>query len=155
MNRTLMSLGICLCGLICYAQPGKQDNIRFSFTALREKNSIIVNASLHNTGADTVYFLSTSCDGLPYSLQFDTTKFTVYPRILCNASWPIMLNIPPGGSLDFVAHFQSRKKEDEMKLGFDLYEVDKSFDLNQRELNIHFRNAAVRNTIWADVHRFD
>lgn len=155
MNRIILCLVALLCCFASYSQTKKHSDIRFSFTAKRNNTGISVNATLHNPYADTVYFLSTSCDGLPYLLQMDTTKFTVHPRILCNASWPVVVKIPPAGKLDFIAYLSSRKKENELKLGFDFYEVGPSFDTNVRGLNIHNRAAAHRNIIWANVCRFE
>ncbi|MBL7747373.1 MAG: hypothetical protein JNM19_08115 [Chitinophagaceae bacterium] len=155
MNRITLCLGILLCCLVSYSQTKKHSDIHFSFTAKRINTGITVNATLHNPYADTVYFLSTSCDGLPYSLQLDTAKFTASARFVCNASWPVILKIPPAGKLDFAAYLTSRKKENELKLGFDFYEVGPSFDTNVQGLNVHNREAAHRNVIWANVCRFE
>jgi hypothetical protein len=47
--------------------------------------------------------------------------------LLCYASFPIVIEIPPHGHHDFTAHFRGSSQETKIKLGFDLYLVDKSF----------------------------
>lgn len=154
MKSFLLGLGICIYCLGINAQSIQHD-IRFSFTAVRDNKFITVNATLHNPGSDTVYLLSTSCDGLPYLLNADSAKFTVSPRLLCNASWPVIMKIPPRDRLDFIAYLTCRTVEKEIKLGFDLYEVDQAFDLRETPLNFRPEKTAIRRILWADVHRFD
>lgn len=130
--------------------------IRFFFTAkpinIVDK-SIEIKATLFNDNVDTVYFLSTTCEGAQYSLHYDTAKFTLTPSIVCNASYPKIIKIAPKGLYDFKAHFKNNSKETKIKLGFDFYSVDKAFDLknkNLRELNIFNRPENKQTIIWAD-----
>ncbi|MDR1761270.1 MAG: hypothetical protein LBR55_02350 [Bacteroidales bacterium] len=107
-----------------------EQNIYFDFTAQRiDTYWITIKASLFNDNADTVYFLSATCDGEQYSLQYDTAKFALTPFISCNASCPQIIKIAPKGQHDFEARFRSSSKETKIKLGFDFYSVDKTFDL--------------------------
>lgn len=134
----------------------KPENIRFDFTAKRIINygeSIEVVGSLINENADTVYFLSTTCDGEQYSLQFDTTQFDLTPFLLCNASFPKVIEIPPHGHHDFTAHFRATSHETKIKLGFDFYSVDKSFRINNQNLRgrtIFYRSTEQQNILWAE-----
>ena len=159
MNRILITLVVgLLFALLGKSQLTKHGNIRFDFWAVKLsqfKETIKIYGALYNPNADTVYILTTSCDGMQYSLQYDSTKFNLTPFLLCNASWPIIAKIPPEGKLDFTAHFKILNKSDEIKLGFDLYEVEKSFDINKTSLKILYRNNKDKNVIWADVHRFE
>lgn len=130
------------------------ENIRFDFTAARintYKETIEIKASLFNDNTDTVYFLSSSCDGEQYSLHYDTAKFVLTPFLNCNTSFPQLVKIAPKGQFNFQAHFRCSSKEAKMKLGFDFYYVDKSLDLNKITLaDIHRRNEKEQTVIWAD-----
>lgn len=131
-----------------------KENIRFDFSAGRIntfQETIEIKASLFNDNADTVYFLSSSCDGEQYSLRYDTAKFVLTPFMNCNASYPRLMKIAPKGQYDFQAHFRFSSKETKIKLGFDFYLVDKSLDLNKITLaDIHGRNEKEQTVIWAD-----
>ena len=108
---------------------------------------------LFNDNTDTVYFLSSTCDGEQYSLRYDTAKFVLTPFMNCNASYPIIIKIAPRGQHDFQAHFRCSSKETKIKLGFDFYSVDKSFDLtnkNSGDINIFNRPKDKQTIIWVD-----
>lgn len=130
--------------------------IRFNFSSNRIKNhieSIEIKASLFNDNSDTVYFLSTTCFGERYSLRYDTSKFVLTPFRNCNASYPEIKKIAPKGRYDFITHFRCSSSEETIKLGFDFYSVDKSFDLTNKnigELNIHNRPNDKQSIIWAN-----
>jgi hypothetical protein len=159
MTRILISLTAGL--LFSFngkSQFVKHSNIKFDFRVekLTEyKETLKVYGTLYNPNKDTVYLLTTSCDGMQYSLQYDSVKFFLAPFMLCNASWPLIAKIPPEDKLDFIAHFKSLGKNNEIKIGFDLFEVEKSFDISNKNLNIFNRNEKDKNIIWADVHRFE
>ena len=131
-------------------------NIRFDFSAGRIntfKESIEIKATLYNDNADTVYFLSSSCDGEQYSLRYDKAKFVLTPFMNCNGSYPRLMKIAPKGQYDFQAHFRCSSNETKIKLGFDFYSVDKSFDVTNKhlgEINIFNRPNDEQTIIWTD-----
>lgn len=129
-------------------------NIRFDFIAARIntfKETIEITAALYNDNADTVYFLSSTCDGEQYSLRFDTSTFTLTPLLNCNASFPIRIKIAPKGKYTFTAHFRCSSQETKIKLGFDFYPVGKSVDLKNKHLaDIYNRPADKQTIIWAE-----
>jgi hypothetical protein len=131
-----------------------KENIRFDFSVGRIntfEETIEIKASLFNDNADTVYFLSSSCDGEQYSLRYDTAKFVLTPFMNCNASYPRLMKIAPKGQYDFQAHFRCSSKETKIKLGFDFYSVDKSIDLNKITLaDIHGRHEKKQTVLWTD-----
>jgi hypothetical protein len=134
-----------------YNSDGK---IRFDFSAHRistEKAMVEINAILTNTTADTAYFLSSSCDGNQYSLKYDTSKFRMEPRINCNASWPLIEKIAPKSEIKFETYFRNLSNETKIKLGFDFYQVEKSFDKRKLKLlQIYNRGVKTQNIIWAN-----
>lgn len=82
-----------------------KENMRFDFSAVRintYKETIEIKATLYNDNADTVYFLSSSCDGEQYSLRFDTAKFVLTPFLNCNSSYPRLMKIAPKEQHDFL-----------------------------------------------------
>lgn len=136
----------------------KTANIQFDFSAKHIKShknryvrdaTIEINASLFNNNKDTTYFLSSSCDGDQYSLKYDSSKFNLTPYMVCNASFPVVQSIPPKGHYNFQAHFSSHNNQTKIKLGFDFYLVDKSFDINNKHLTIIKRPQNKQTILWA------
>ena len=130
--------------------------IRFDFSARRVntfKETIEIKATLYNDKTDTLYFLTSTCEGEQYSLRYDTAIFTLTPRIFCNVSLPKLANIPPKGQYNFQAHFRCSSNETRIKLGFDFYQVEKTFDVinkNFGDINIFNRSVNDQTIIWAD-----
>lgn len=115
------------------------------------KGMIEVNATLYNNYTDTVYFLSSTCDGILYSLRFDMSKFVLRHFLLCNASFPSLLKIAPNGKYEFSAYFDVENKESKIKLGFDFYKVDKAIDIDKLSLSeIHDRPENEQVIIWSE-----
>ena len=133
-----------------------KEKIRFDFTVGRIntfENAIEIKASLFNDNEDTIYFLSSSCDGEQYSLRYNKSKFILTPFINCNSTYPRLMKIAPKGQYNFQAHYRCANKETKIKLGFDFYSVDKSFNLknkNVKDINIFNRPNDKQTIIWAD-----
>ena len=130
-----------------------RENIRFDFSVRRIntfQETIEIKASLFNDDVDTVYFLSSSCDGEQYSLRYDTAKFVLTPFLNCNVNYPSLMKIAPQRQHHFQAHFRCSSKETKIKLGFDFYSVDKSFDVTEISLvNIHGRQEKEQTIVLA------
>jgi len=130
-------------------------NVRFDFKASRLvkfKNTIEIQATLFNDNTDTVYFLTSTCDGMQYSLEYDSTKLILTPFFNCNANYPMIGKIPPNGKTDFDAHFRVNEKMTSIRLGFDFYQVDKSFDIKKIELHdVYYSPGRAKNMLWADT----
>jgi len=128
-----------------------EKTVRFDFTAEKIKNydkTIEIKASLFNDNLDTVYFLSSTCDGEQYSLCYDTLKFVSTPIFLCNASFPKIIKIAPKGKHYFKAHLKCVNNDATIKLGFDFHSVDKSYDLQNKNLE-DSRSDNNHTVIWA------
>jgi hypothetical protein len=174
MWKIISIMFICLASKVSVGQkiPGEQDSkkqvdattlsasiksknitgVRFDISASRLdvfKETIKIKATLFNNNVDTIYFLTSTCDGEQYSLRYDTAKFISSPFINCNASYPRIQKIAPKGQYDFLAHFHSIRKETKINLGFDFYIVDKSIDLSKISLDkIHNRPTKEQNILW-------
>lgn len=135
------------------------DLVSFDFeakTLANSKKTIEINATLSNENLDTVYFLTSTCDGLQYSLKYDTTNFYLTPFLHCNVSYPMIEKIPPKGKLNFKAYFSYNKTPTTIKLGFDFYKINSSFDLTTIKLHeIHYRPGDAKNLIWANTKSFE
>jgi len=141
------------------------ENIRFDFTATfmdSFKETIEIRATLFNDNADTVYFLSTTGDGPQYSLQYDTSKFELTPFGIGNANFVSKEKIKPKGQYYFKAHFRYKVTVTKIKLGFDFYKVDKSFNLEKFNLPgsgffaaIHYRNNNEKSIVWANEREIE
>jgi hypothetical protein len=137
-----------------YVKQISKNDATFSFSTKHlsnDKNQIEIMGLLFNHNSDTLYFLSSSCDGTQYSLQFDSTKFTMNPRLDCFTSWPVIQKIPPNKSFAFSSYFKLKSNENKIKLGFDLYVIPKAFDLKSVKLRqIYNRKNTFKNIIWAE-----
>jgi hypothetical protein len=136
----------------------KIENIQFDFSAKQIKSkkniyvpdgTIEINATLLNNNKDTTYFLSSSGNGDQYCLKYDTSNFNLTPLIVGNASFPVVQRIAPKGHYNFQAHFNSHNNQTKIKLGFDFYLVDKSFDINNKHLTIIKRPQNKQTILWA------
>src|SRR5688572_3060796 len=81
-----------------YISDSQKQGVQFRFTAINDpefQSLIKVSATLYNSTVDTIYFLSTSCDGRQYSLQYDTLTFDLVPFLQCTVNYPIIDKIPP------------------------------------------------------------
>ena len=129
-------------------------DVKFDFTIKKSNDTnqiIYINATLFNNNTDTIYFLSSSCEGDQYSLRFNNEKFDILSFIHCNVSYPRMRKIAPKGQYDFGTYIKYSDNETKIKLGFDFYPVDKSIDLKAISLaNIHHREEGKQTIIWAN-----
>jgi hypothetical protein len=113
------------------------ENVKFDFVAEYfdgEPEFTEVNCFLYNKSRDTVYFLTSTCDGIQYALQYDTSKFLIWPTLNCNVSNPMMEKIPPKRKINFKSHFRILNKTDHIYLGFKLKKVDKTLDVSKLSL---------------------
>jgi hypothetical protein len=139
-----------------FNQIDSKSRIRFDFKVntsgdWKIKNAFGIVGILYNNTSDTLYFLTTTCDGMQYSLQFDSNKFLLNPSILCNATFDKIEKIAPKSQIKFGANFVNKSKEKMIRLGYDFYEVDRRFKLSKNErINIHHRPLFEKNVIWAD-----
>jgi hypothetical protein len=135
------------------------DSIQFSCYATRIAefgNTIKINASLLNQSSDTLYFLSSTCDGAQYSLRFDTSNYSLTPRINCNASYPIIINLNPNDHYDFETYFSCKGSEKQIKLGFDFYSVEKNAKVTEFSLDkIVNGSQTEQNILWAEEVNID
>lgn len=129
----------------------------FDFSAQRintYKETVEILGSIINPGEDTVYFLTTSCDGEQYSIVFDTTHFTLTPTLFYNFSLPQIGKIAPKSNFNFMARFHCSSSQSKMKLGFDICLIDKSYTtMRQEEWNkIRIFNRPPENQfiLWAE-----
>jgi hypothetical protein len=137
-------------------QIDSKSRIRFDFKVntsggKKIKDAFGIDGTLYNNTSDTLYFLTTTCDGMQYSLQFDSDKFSLAPTIMCNVTFDKIEKIAPKSQFHFSANLINRTMEKMIRLGYDFYEVDRRFKLSQNErIDIHNRSFFERNIIWAD-----
>lgn len=116
------------------------------------KNTIEIRGSLYNDNIDAVYFPTTTCLGEQYSLRYDTAKFNLV-SIDCNVSYPKLVKISPKAKYDFRILLERKSTESKIRLGFDFYAVDKSFNIKHKSfsnLNIFDRPKNKQTVIWTD-----
>jgi hypothetical protein len=118
----------------------KSDNssakVKFDFKAEYfdgQPEFVEVNCFLYNGGVDTIYLLTSTCDGIQYALQYNTSM-SIWPTLNCNSSYPMVEKIPPKGSLNFKSHFRILKKTDHIDLNFKLKAIEKGLDVSKLSL---------------------
>lgn len=139
-------------------------NIKFDFqieklpATRHSSKNFKVTGTLYNPNKDTVYFLATSCNGIVYCLEYDTAAFIAEPGIYCNASWPIVEKIPPNAKHDFLFYVNVLVITNQLKLGFNFYEVGSSFNVNDPKLSLgdaYRINRDHKNIIWAEIKKLE
>lgn len=137
-----------------YTVSDSVNGIRFEAAAkqLNPEALVSVTCTLFNDNDDTAYFVTSSCAGEAYSIQYDTSLFYLNPMINCNASWPMMSKIPPHGNVVLETHFINRKNQPTMKLGYDFFKVKPTFDISKLSLaDVHYRPQQNKTVVWADA----
>jgi hypothetical protein len=162
---TVLTLAFLIIGLnFCpFAQniekkdPVKTENLSFDFSAKWEegnKDILEVYGSIINQGEDTVYFLTSSCQGWQFSLIYDSSSFELTRTIFCNFSYPQIVKIAPINQYDFTAYFNSLISQTKMKLGFDICLIDQFYTTEwQGEINkipIFNRPSEHQHILWAE-----
>jgi|GEM_PF-2813754 hypothetical protein len=105
MNRLIIT-----CSFICFVIMGlcsfeKIENNKLGVPFVRGRivkvnpasNEAILRVSLVNNSADTIYYLSFTCDGWSKDIVYDTNIVDVV-SINCNATYPLKLKIAPHDS---------------------------------------------------------
>ena len=111
--------------------------------------SIKINASLINDSEDTVFFLTTTCYGEQYSLQYDTSYFDIINLVFCNVNNPETQSIAPKKKHTFSTYLKNKKDTSVIKLGFDFYQVKRNLDMKEIfTTNIHHRLDENKSIIW-------
>ena len=124
--------------------------IKVDASLFKTDSLIEVNASLFNRNSDTVYFLHSTCNGSQFLLQYDLTKFILSPIESCNASWVVVEKIAPKSKFNFHGYLTNKTRETKINLCFDLYRVDKSFDISKIKLQDIHRTKSKQNLICAN-----
>lgn len=136
-----------------YTRSDSVNGIRFEVFAQQSANRdapVAVTCSLFNDNSDTAYFMTSSCAGEAYSLQYDTALFWLSPSINCNASWPCLKKIAPNDTLVFETWFGNRKNKTAIKLGYDFFKVKSTFNAETLTLaDVHHRPVENRTIVWA------
>ncbi|MFN5983737.1 MAG: hypothetical protein ACK476_10160 [Fluviicola sp.] len=115
------------------------DSLSFEYTVLdqitEKEVTALVICALKNHSSKPFYFHTYSCNDWELNFEYDTSKFQVYPSILCNVSRPIIKKIAPHSEFRFTSHFQRKDSTSELNdLSYFVYPVSPDFetpDLNK------------------------
>lgn len=137
-------------------QKQEQKSFIFDFTATQSENELKIEAFLENKGNETVYLLTTTCEGEQYSIKFDSTQLDLAPKILCNASFPKLDSILPKQKHYFTTYFWTKTKVEKLKLGFDFFQVEKEYKIPKNiNINIFNRPENEQNIIWSEEKKIN
>lgn len=105
-----------------------------------------VSCVLKNVSSKPFYFHTWSCNGWELNFDYDTSKFQVYPTILCNVSRPIIKKISANSEFCFVSHFQRKDSITELKdLSYYLYPVSPDFNTHDTDKVKKLEKVVVKN----------
>lgn len=107
-------------------RPAPPAPYRFTYSvdSAREKGGrwrYLVRCRLHNDSRQPLCYLAYSCNEFS-GLRVHTERFRYEPVILCNASYPMVVNLPAGGLREWTVAFSSALN-DPITLAFDLYRL--------------------------------
>lgn len=108
-------------------------SLTYEMTRNASDQSIInVKAEITNSGAEDIYFLSESCNGLDYYLGTHSTKAQILILIHCNASFPRKITLKANSSYEFKTRVKLSGKINELALTLKLYLLNKSTDFGKK-----------------------
>ncbi|WP_421751034.1 hypothetical protein [Croceimicrobium sp.] len=141
-------------------RPGQANDIDFNYQSTRvadkSQRLLKVECSLLNNTSDTIYFLTTTCNGYRYSLRYNEQNFELYEMIRCRNSDTYVQELSPGIPLSFVCYLREVEKNVVIKLGFDLYKVESnSLFVDTMRYSIFNRKLEDQEVIWGDSVRID
>ena len=111
-----------------------KEDIQFNFSNKDlGNNQFLIEASLYNLRQDTVYFLSSTCEGDQYLIVAKNQKIQFLPKMSCNSSFPTINKIAPQSYYKFQTTIALSDKRNSLTLGFDFREVSKNFDLKKND----------------------
>jgi hypothetical protein len=82
---------------------------------------IQLEGEIQNNGAQTVYFMSESCNDMLDLFITDSSRIEVIPILFCEISEPVKRKIKSGSSYKFTATLKPKK------IGMD-YQIDLKFE---------------------------
>ena len=143
----------------------KQKRIRFEISAKEElipqkqefgtkSFPIEVSGSLINFSNDTVFYLSNFCTPHKSQIEFNQSEFEKRSAGCVGGYWAELFKILPNEKSDFTMNFRREGKQEQIKLGYDLFEVPADFDLSCiKLLNIKYRKRPDnhKNLLWAET----
>ena len=126
------------------------DSITFSYDFVygnRGSNSEEhISCILKNESSKPFYFHTWSCNGWEYNFNYDTTKFQVFSRIKCLATFSMIKKIPPKSEFYFWSNFYKKDSTSELKdLSYFVYPVSPDFDFHDREKLNKLERVVVKN----------
>jgi hypothetical protein len=132
--------------------------VRFDFTASRlvdQPDIVEVKGWLINDLSDTVYYITTSCNGEQNSLVLDTIKYSVVPLWDCEVDEAIIKAIPPLGQYTFEAKLRSTSTEERIRVGFDFFRTERGTAVDGMTYDRIHGNSSKNNILWAEERRFE
>jgi hypothetical protein len=120
-----------------------EDKIAFSYSKIQSFDSTIrFKGNLENLTSDTLYILTTGCNGLAQQVHFNPECFDYVAVYHCNVDQPIIKVVEPKQIINF--HFNLKAKQcfsiDSSSFEIDIYLVENELDLKKfNRSDIHFR----------------
>mgnify|MGYP000660448604 CR=1 FL=1 len=132
-----------------------KSNLEFEYKAFETdiKDFYTITARIFNDKTDTVYFISSTCNGEADLIEFNTNQCLLMNQVSCYVNSPIILSIPPRSHHRF-GKIRLKKLSETVKLGFNFYEVNKYFKLSTNSLAENLTMTDVeKSIIWAKEKR--
>ncbi len=104
--------------------------IEFEYTLGKTRSfgdnfTVEISYTVTNNSDHDFHYLTSSCNGLDYHLVTDLDDYKIFPYIMCNATYPIILPLKKGESLNGKVEILKFKESDQIKqVGLDFIAVD-------------------------------
>lgn len=126
------------------------DSLSFSFDFVygngSSNNEEHISCILKNESSKPFYFHTWSCNGWEYNFNYDTTKFQVFSRIKCLATFSIIKKIPPKSEFYFSSNFHKKDSLAELKdLSYFVFPVSPDFDTHDLDKVKKLKKVVVKN----------
>ena len=110
--------------------------------------------TLSNSSPDTIYFLSSSCDGHTDNLKYEASEWSDF-RLLCNVNYPEVCTLPPYEKIHFEVNLYPKAIENSKKirLGYHFYPLPKNIDsLMLQKIYSHWKSGYENENIGENAY---
>ncbi len=130
-----------------------ENRVKFDFTATRLDSTIQIDARIINTGYETIYYVTSSCNGELYSLVIPNDEAQLLKTTDVTCCMLLKKSIIPKGEINFKAYLHNDIELETILMGIDFFEVNSTFKLDSAlavGLNIYDRPTEKERIIWCE-----
>lgn len=95
------------------------------------RDGLLAHCSLKNTGKDTLFYLSSSCNGLSADVEIFPKEAEINYPFICNKSWSMVSALLPNAEVKFDVHIKPPAKKVPTEVNLDIIFVDRYISLDE------------------------